>query len=337
MMPALGSPSDASQNASSVHSLTAMQPDLEPAHGRAARWQHALSSFGLLLTGRLELRNEILSALSVHTKTPFQPRESQREHEVWEERYFVLTRKALHYYIRARGDRSGKDGMFGKHEGTIGFNRIAAVVEDAANREVELEDKYSTVVRRSLDHFSSSGSLKNIPSLIDFRVPPPPHLDCAHDSLCVALEGGGLALAPLEAGEAGSATVAVQPPVLLHSHIRLSPSLPPAGAPVAPAGPAGGRTGAQLPPTAGEAKPLRRAPATPPPFLKRRARSQSSDDGTAAEEEDEGEVQELQVDALLADMCSEEHSVLHEACAAFRAAMQPGEAGLVADLCGQGT
>lgn len=79
------------------------------------------------------------------------------------------------------------------------------------------------------------------------------------------------------------------------------------------------------------------APATPPPFLKRRARSQSSDDGTAAEEEDEGEVQELQVDALLADMCSEEHSVLHEACAAFRAAMQPGEAGLVADLCGQGT
>ena len=115
-----------------------MQPHLEPAHGRAARWQHALSSFGLLLTGRLELRNEILSALSVHTKTPFQPRESQREHEVWEERYFVLTRKALHYYIRARGDRSGKDGMFGKHEGTIGFNRIAAVVEDAANREVEL-------------------------------------------------------------------------------------------------------------------------------------------------------------------------------------------------------
>ena len=43
------------------------------------------------------------------------------------------------------------------------------------------------------------------------------------------------------------------------------------------------------------------------------------------------------MDALLADMCSEEHSVLHEACAAFRAAMQPGEAGLVADLCGQGT
>ena len=28
--------------------------------------------------------------------------------------------------------------MLGKHEGTIGFNRIAAVVEDAANREVEL-------------------------------------------------------------------------------------------------------------------------------------------------------------------------------------------------------
>ena len=208
------------------------------------------------------------------------------------------------------------------------------------------------------------------------------------------------------------------PPPLRCWALELSPSLPPAGAPAAPAGPAGGRTGVQLPPTAGEAKPLRRvgagddddsaelpvpasvgrrqypqraadsparacdplpspsaaspllppldappytsnyspaaspeAPATPPPFLKRRARSPSSDDGTAAEEEDEGEVQELQVDALLADMCSEEHSVLHEACAAFRAAMQPGEAGgsggsggqrglpegLVADLCGQGT
>ena len=43
----------------------------------------SLSTFGLLLTGRLSLRNEILSALSVHTKSPFRNREEQREHEVW--------------------------------------------------------------------------------------------------------------------------------------------------------------------------------------------------------------------------------------------------------------
>ena len=39
-----------------------------------------LSSFGILLTGRLELRNDLLSTLSLGK-------------DVWEARYFVLTRK----------------------------------------------------------------------------------------------------------------------------------------------------------------------------------------------------------------------------------------------------
>ena len=49
---------------------------------------NGLSSFGILLTGRLELRNELLSALSLGKVG------------VWDERYFVLTRKGLHFYVR---------------------------------------------------------------------------------------------------------------------------------------------------------------------------------------------------------------------------------------------
>lgn len=49
---------------------------------------NGLSSFGILLTGRLELRNELLSALSLGKVG------------VWDERYFVLTRKGLHIYLR---------------------------------------------------------------------------------------------------------------------------------------------------------------------------------------------------------------------------------------------
>lgn len=52
----------------------------------AAALPAGLSTFGLLLTGRLSLRNELLSAISVHTKSPFASREAKREHEVWEER-----------------------------------------------------------------------------------------------------------------------------------------------------------------------------------------------------------------------------------------------------------
>lgn len=47
---------------------------------------NGLSSFGILLTGRLELRNDLLSALSLGKAG------------VWDERYFVLTRKGLHFY-----------------------------------------------------------------------------------------------------------------------------------------------------------------------------------------------------------------------------------------------
>ena len=48
---------------------------------------NGLSSFGILLTGRLERRNELLSALSLGKVG------------VWDERYFVLTRKGLHFYV----------------------------------------------------------------------------------------------------------------------------------------------------------------------------------------------------------------------------------------------
>ena len=41
-------------------------------------------SFGIVLSGRLDLRNELLSALNPTS-------------DVWQERYFVLTRKALHH------------------------------------------------------------------------------------------------------------------------------------------------------------------------------------------------------------------------------------------------
>lgn len=102
-----------------------------------------LSTFGLLLTGRLSLRNELLSAISVNTKTPFASRETKREHEVWDERYFVLTRKALHYYVRAGGRQqlgSGRD-MFGKHEGSIAITSILSISEELGTLELTLVTK----------------------------------------------------------------------------------------------------------------------------------------------------------------------------------------------------
>ena len=56
-------------------------------------------SFGIVLSGRLDLRNELLSALNPTS-------------DVWQERYFVLTRKALHHYSPSKN--SGD--LFGKHE-----------------------------------------------------------------------------------------------------------------------------------------------------------------------------------------------------------------------------
>eukprot|EP00967_Tisochrysis_lutea_P131338 scaffold228181_cov30-Tisochrysis_lutea.AAC.1 len=161
-----------------------------------------LSTFGLLLTGRLALRNELLSALSVGTKTPFGSRQEQREHEVWDERYFVLTRKALHYYVRAHGRQqlgSGRD-MFGKHEGSVPITSIASIEEDRSARELTLVTKgpgrnYVLRARSQASYdrwcstlngatlnlygstdrvFSTSSSFHHIPSLLDFHVPPPP-------------------------------------------------------------------------------------------------------------------------------------------------------------------
>ena len=76
-----------------------------------------LSSFGILLTGRLELRNDLLSAISLG------------KDGVWDERYFVLTRKGLHYYVRQRTaeDLQGRD-LFGQHEGSVSIRAMRKVV-----------------------------------------------------------------------------------------------------------------------------------------------------------------------------------------------------------------
>ena len=62
---------------------------------------NGLSSFGILLTGRLELRNDLLSALSLGKAG------------VWDERYFVLTRKGLHFYVPQRSRNQGRYGLGG--------------------------------------------------------------------------------------------------------------------------------------------------------------------------------------------------------------------------------
>ena len=84
---------------------------------------NGLSSFGILLTGRLELRNELLSALSLGKVG------------VWDERYFVLTRKGLHFYVRqsATEDALGRKvepsgDLFGQHEGSIAIRAMSKVV-----------------------------------------------------------------------------------------------------------------------------------------------------------------------------------------------------------------
>ena len=83
---------------------------------------NGLSSFGILLTGRLELRNDLLSALSLGKSG------------VWDERYFVLTRKGLHFYIRqsaAEEDVQGRD-LFGQHEGSVAIRAMRKVVPSGA-------------------------------------------------------------------------------------------------------------------------------------------------------------------------------------------------------------
>lgn len=71
----------------------------------------SLANFGIVLTGRLGLRNELLSTFTTNS--------------VWDERYFVLTRKGLHYYVRQRnsGDANRRD-LFGEHEGSVALGNI---------------------------------------------------------------------------------------------------------------------------------------------------------------------------------------------------------------------
>ena len=75
----------------------------------------SLANFGIVLTGRLGLRNELLSTFSVGK-------------DVWDERYFVLTRKGLHYYVRQRDSNDAKRrDLFGEHEGSIALGNIERI------------------------------------------------------------------------------------------------------------------------------------------------------------------------------------------------------------------
>ena len=43
----------------------------------------------------------------------------------WEERYFVLTKKGLHYYVRQREESmESRRDLFGEHEGSIALSLI---------------------------------------------------------------------------------------------------------------------------------------------------------------------------------------------------------------------
>lgn len=161
-----------------------------------------LSSFGILLTGRLELRNDLLSTLSLGK-------------DVWEERYFVLTRKGLHYYLREKGktDGHGRD-LFGHHEGSVAIRAMREVDVGGGDdhrplvftlkthglgrdytlraRSPELFQRWSTTIASAIDEIqhprdgllgsgegksmlfaSRSSSFPRVPSLFDFRAQPP--------------------------------------------------------------------------------------------------------------------------------------------------------------------
>ena len=152
-----------------------------------------------VLTGRLGLRNELLSTFSVGQ-------------DVWEERYFVLTKKGLHYYVRQRdtADRDRRD-LFGEHEGSIALGNIARVepsttpdltltiVGKGGGRRLslragteELYQRWLGTLQAAIDPSSafnggagtgrsgsgtysrmrSSSSFPRIPTLLDFRAPP---------------------------------------------------------------------------------------------------------------------------------------------------------------------
>ena len=81
----------------------------------AAANNPTLATFGIVLTGRLGLRNDLLSTFSGGK-------------DFWDERYFVLTRKGLHYYVRQRdSDDTHRRDLFGEHEGSLALGNIAHI------------------------------------------------------------------------------------------------------------------------------------------------------------------------------------------------------------------
>jgi hypothetical protein len=127
-----------------------------------------LANFGIVLTGRLGLRNELCARkerpLEPYPKSHLAPPSGQRPfacfesfsrvhlchlrpcatravlllrgHSLstfsigkahWEERYFVLTKKGLHYYVRQRDSGVTQRDMFGEHEGSIAIGNIARI------------------------------------------------------------------------------------------------------------------------------------------------------------------------------------------------------------------
>lgn len=63
--------------------------------------------------------------------------------EVWQERYAVLTRKGIHFYVRQPdGTDSYNRDIFGQHDGSIGLSNIARV-DEVRGRSSDSEEKES--------------------------------------------------------------------------------------------------------------------------------------------------------------------------------------------------
>ena len=98
----------------STPKASALTPTFK-ADGDGAMTPQGLANFGIVLTGRLSLRNELLSTFSIGM-------------DMWDERYFVLTRKGLHYYVRQRDStETSRRDLFGEHEGSIALGNISQI------------------------------------------------------------------------------------------------------------------------------------------------------------------------------------------------------------------
>eukprot|EP00966_Prymnesium_polylepis_P150784 3482914-Prymnesium_polylepis.1 len=65
---------------------------------------------------------------------------------VWEERYVVLTRKGIHYYVRQPdGHDANRRDLFGQHDGSVGISNIARVDVGAEGDDGEL--RFSIVTK----------------------------------------------------------------------------------------------------------------------------------------------------------------------------------------------